>query len=312
MLLRILPLFAVIALGAVAGAVRLFPSPVTAIGALNRFALYVAFPALVVAGLAADSLVLPQSAGFYLVHVVALLAQVVCAVALVAKVPALRRERGPVAMAAMFGNVAYLGIPFCVAVLGTAATGLAAMSAGIHILLSMTVGPVLLLAGGGGNVWGNLRAVLPRIVVQPLVWSPFLGLSLWLLGDGSRRFVTSLLSPVGNAAGPVALFMIGLYLYVNRGQFLEAGGAVLGICVLKLACFPSLTWLVVLLVGWAVPLAELECQLVVLMAGMPVAVTTFALAEEFRTGRKVISTAVVATTTMALLTLPLLASWIAS
>jgi len=48
----------------------------------------------------------------------------------------------------------------------------------------------------------------------------------------------------------------------------------------------------------------------ILQGGMPVAVTTFSLAEEYRTGRELLACAVVVSTVLSLVSLPLLAAWV--
>jgi predicted permease len=300
-------LLRVLALGFSAGALRWFPSPPAAIAALNRFALMLAFPALIVSGLASDSLALPAGPGFYLVHGLAASGQVLAALALTRVHEALRRGRGAIAMAALFGNIAYLGIPFATAVLGPRASGLASLAAALHIVIAMTIGPLLLLrhSGAGPRPLGSILATVAR---QPLVWAPLVGLALRAAPLAPRSLLVDLITPLGASAGPVALFMLGLYLHANRGRLRRVGAEVAATCLLKLLVYPALALVSAAVLAAFAPLLPLERQVVVLVAAMPVAITTFSLAEEFGTGREVVASSIVASTLLALVTLPVLAA----
>ena len=60
-------------LGVICGALRLFADPEAAIGALNRYALYLAFPALIVAGLTDRSFREPDQPWLFAIPLVAML-----------------------------------------------------------------------------------------------------------------------------------------------------------------------------------------------------------------------------------------------
>lgn len=309
MLARILPLFAVIGLGALCAGLRVFPSTERAIEVLNRFALYVGFPLLIVSGLASDALVLPAGPGFYALHLVG--AAGILGAAVLATLPSrqLREERGAVALGALLGNIAYLGIPFCRSALGEGAAGLASLSASIHIAIAMALGPFLLLRWSRATGRASLGETLRRVASQPLVWSPLAGLALRATPDTLRRAVLTVADPMGRAAGVVALFLLGLYLFTQRGRLLAAGTGALATTALKLGVFPALVLGAIAATASLWPLGGLERSVLVLQAGMPVAITTFALAEEYRTGRELLSCAIVLSTLLSLVTLPLLAAW---
>lgn len=309
MLERILPLFALIGLGALCAGVRLFPSTERAIEVLNRFALYVGFPLLIVAGLASDALVLPDGPGYYVLHGVGAVAMLALVVLITAGARALRDERGAITLGALFGNIAYLGIPFCRSALGEGAAGLAALSAAIHIALAMGVGPFLLLRWNRGAGSASLKTILGQLARQPLVWSPLVGLLVRATPGDIRRGILTVADPMGRAAGPVALFMLGLYLYAQRRRLLGAGLGAIALSTLKLAVYPALMVGLALVTASVWPLAPLERAVLILQAGMPVAITTFALAEEYGTGRELLAGAIVLSTLVSLVTLPLLAAW---
>jgi predicted permease len=306
-LLPVVPLFAIIALGALCGHLRLFPNPRAAIEVLNRFALYVAFPLLVISSLSNTEVPMAGGAGFFVAMALAAAAQLAIVVVAGRVAGPLRAKKGPLALGAIFGNFAYLGMPFCISVLGEEATGLAALAVAFHILLAMCLGPVLLLQGSEQR-WSG-REIFKKVAIQPLVWAPFIGLVLRLAPSEVLAPFAMVAEPVGAAAGPVALFLIGLYLHVNRAELRRPDLPLVALSSLKLVVYPAVAWLSVLVVGPWLGLGHTEAAVVVLMAAMPIAVTTFALAEEFETGRALLARGIVATTVLSLVTLPLLASY---
>lgn len=116
--------------------------------------------------------------------------------------------------------------------------------------------------------------------------------------------------PLGRAAGLVALFMVGLYVFDNRSRLLHTGVGALTATALKLGAYPAIMVGVVLLTAPLCKLSDTERAVLILQCAMPVAITTFALAEEYRTGRELLASAIVFSTLASLVTLPLLALWI--
>ena len=310
MLARVVPLFAIIALGSLCAGLRVFPDIKAAIGVLNRFALYVGFPLLVVSGLIADDLVLPEGPGFYTVHVVSAAIMVIGMIALTRARP-IRRDAGALTMGSIFGNIAYLGIPFCGAAYGAAAIGVASLSAALHIAIGMVVGPILLASmGSSGKV--DSRKIAKQVASQPLVWSPVIGALLRMAPESVQDAVDTLAAPVGAAAGPVALFMLGLYLWLERRHLAKLDLSTTALTVAKLALYPLVAWgMLEAAKTLGQSFTSMEERVVITVAAMPVAITTFSIAEEFNKGQRVVARGIVLSTVIALATLPLLAGWLA-
>lgn len=301
--LRVLPLFALIGLGVLGGLFKLFKIPEDAIAVLNRYALFIGFPALIIASLADHNVALSGSFGFFAAQVVAFVAMLACLGLVTRASKATRDARGPLAMGAIFGNIAYLGIPFCISVLGAEAAGLGALSAAIHLTIGMCVGPFLLLRGGAtepGAIWKMWK----RVLLLPLVWAPFLGLLLRATPDLVRSPIVALCSPVGASAAPIALFMLGLYLHTHRRQLSRPDLPLMMLTLSKLLLYPAIAWGVLTLVQPFLHLTGAEASVVLFMAAMPMAVTTFSIAEEFGRGQALLSRGVMLTTALSILSLP--------
>ncbi len=291
--IAVLGLLLPLGFGVLAGWRRWFADPAVALDALNRFALTVAFPALVVVALASGELptgpaawlAVPVSVGLSLLPL--------------PLVHRLGARSGTVGLVLVFGNVAYLGLPVVEAVFGPSAMGTASLFVGLHIALSMTLGPWLLASGlrweGGDGLAGLLR--------QPLLWSPVVGLLLRALGPAGQS-AAAVLAPLGRAAGPVALFVLGLYLFGERRRVARVDAAT-WVHVLAKGVWAPLVSLGVMLAlrRWAGASDELV-RVAVVLAAMPPAVTTFSIARELGGDEARVAQAIVVGTLLAALTVP--------
>lgn len=299
MLVRALVLLLPPLLGFLAGATRLFGRPDLAVTHLNRYAMYFAFPALVFAGLADAHFALPTGPAFWLV-VPAALAVVLSGLGALGRGPA----RGSLALVASFGNVAYLGLPVVAQVLGTQALGTASLAVAIHITLSMSLGPWLLMRWGRAAGARRAEAPLRTLLGQPLLWAPVLGLAARSLPASLRTSTVEVVGPVGASAAPVALFLLGLYLHTHRRSLWRMDRSSWLHVATKLLAVPGVTLALTALggrLGWLTPL---EAQVLLLLAAMPAAITTFAIAQELEIGVARVTQTIVASSLLCVVTVP--------
>ncbi|MCO4747515.1 MAG: AEC family transporter [Proteobacteria bacterium] len=293
-------------LGILAGAARLFPEPDAAIGALNRFVLYLAFPTLIVVGMVDRDFTVPTNPAFYVVIPAIALAMV--ALIAIAR-PWLRGKAGAIVLTTLFGNTAYVGLPVVEGVLGPEALGVGALAVAIHVTTSMIVGPALLLTWSeNGDGSGALRRALQKVVRQPLAWAPIVGFALRLAPPEVLGLGSSLFAPIGKTASPVGLFLIGLFIHTH-GRALSFDALLPVQIMAKLLALPAVTAAVVLGCQQLEWLTTTEGAVLILLSAMPTAISTFALAREFETDTEQVTVAVVATTLASALVIPLVAGW---
>lgn len=307
--LRILPIFAILFVGYAAGAVSLFSSTRNAINVLNRYSLYIAAPLLIFAGMVDPSLSLPLRPGFYLAHVFALALGLVF-VLLCMPVRALRPHAGTLALAIAYGNITFLGIPVLHRAFGEEALGLAALSSGIHTLLAMTIGPALFLLWNQRDSGDVLRGrdVLQRLVRQPMVWAPIIGLFARGLGEQAQGVLFDYSMVIAVSAGPTAIFMLGLYFWERRQTLRHLRMPAVVTVMLKLLVLPMVTFVVLLAMRPVFTLTPLESTVILCQSAMPTAITTYSLAEEFDNDRETVATAAILSAVVSLATLPLVMS----
>ncbi len=309
--LRLLPPCVAVLLGALAAGLPVFARRPGTIDALNGYVIYVAFPLLIITGTADPSQAIPGAPGFYLAHAALFAAMALLFAGLGAAVPRLRSELGAAALGALFGNIAYVGLPFVVQTLGPSSLGYVSVGVAVHVALAMTVGPTLLLRWQGGRP-RPLGLVLRRLALQPLVWAPLVGSLLRLAPEPALRHALPPFAPVAASAPPVALFMLGLYLRANSSSFRGLDLPALALTAGKLIAAPALALAIALPLLHAGYLTQLEARVFALLAAMPTAIAAFSLSQELALGQRTIARGIVLTTLLCLLSLPLIGALVLS
>lgn len=299
--LRLLQLAVPAVLGVVAGRFGLFTDPRRAVEVLNRYALTFGFPALVLRGVLSTSEV-PSSPVFWLIWPVAL-----AALLAVVRGLAPAADRGTLALVTSFGNVAYLGLPFSIVLLGPSIEGAASLAVSVHVALSVSVGPFLLERWSGGT-GTSLRTAAARVLSLPLFWAPVLGLLAHAGPASLRTAVVPWISPVASSAAPVALFVIGLYVFLERHRLTAVDRSLVWHVGMRQLTAPVVVAALALGASTLGLLSSRHAMLHVLLACMPVAITTFAIADRAGTGQDHVARAVVWSSLLAFGLLPLWAS----
>ncbi|MEJ0072172.1 MAG: AEC family transporter [Pseudomonadota bacterium] len=301
-----LPVFGIILAGYVVGRLRLLGAHGSEV--LNGFAFYVALPALLVVAMTrvpvADVLNGPFIAAYLGGTGLTYLIAVLVGRGLFPQPPVQRTMMG---LTAVFANTGYMGVPLFLAAFGGDRALPAIIGMVLMATVTMSAGIVLVeLAQARAQTrprsrLGLLRDLARALNTNPLVMAPVLGLAVSASGLALPRPIETFLSLLGGAAGPCALFALGLFLV---GKKLRANaGEVAWITVVKLIVQPAVTWLL------AVPLLGLEpfwAGSVVLLSGLPTAALVFTLAQRYGVYVDRASSATLASTVLSVLTIPVI------
>ena len=290
----VIPVFGLVACGYLAGRFGLVTPASSA--ALNQFVYAFALPAMLFVAVYRGSLDEILSGYFLLAVIVATVGTALVGFFLSHLKGATPAESTMRALNASFANTGYLGIPLVTvaygeraalpAALATVATNLVSFALAI-VCLEMFVNPRR----------GGVRRALRGVVMSPLIWP--IGLAIFLVGVGVRvplpveRFATLLAA----AAGPCALFAIGLF--VSQLSIREGAAASWQTTVLKLVLHPLL---MAALVFWLLPVDPLWAQIAVVCASLPLGATAFVLAQRYQLLEAETSTGAVISTAASLLT----------
>jgi predicted permease len=302
-----MPIFALIFTGYLCGRFGVLSPAAT--DSLNRFAIYLALPALM---FLAMSRITPGEA-----------AQVGFALAFAGGIAitfalgfALSRWRGHrvatasiEALDASYSNVGFMGIPLCLLVFGAdslpAAVIATLFTASVLFLAAITIIEIDLHRGVSS--WLTARKVGRALIRNPLLLAPLAGIAVGLSGLGLLDPVERFMSLLGGAASPCALVCIGLVLAQESVAASDAPS--IGMLVgLKLLVQPAVTALLVFYVfhvppAWSRP--------AVLLSALPIGSGPFTIAKLYGLRPGVTSGAILVSHVVSVVTVSVLVAFLA-
>ena len=292
---KLLAIFAVVALGWLAGRLRWLDAGVGAgsgdpARTLGNLAFHLFVPALLFrTTVRLDFAAMPwRSVAAYFVPVVALLLAVYvwqrsrgAGQRLGAAAPAVR------ALAASFGNSVQLGIPLAAALFGEAGLAIHIPLVSLHALLLLSLVTALAETDQARvprpgqprrSLGATMVATARNTVIHPVVLPVLAGLAWNATGLGLAPLVDETLALLGSAVVPLCLVLIGLSLacYGVKGHL---RGAV-GLSLIKLLAQPAL---VLVVAHWGFGLAGLPLAVLVMMAALPVGSNPLIFAQRYAT-----------------------------
>jgi malonate transporter and related proteins len=296
-----LPIFGIIALGW--AAIRARISGPNAIDALGAFAFHFALPALVFRLIASQ----PLDVSFNLIFYAGYLLSGGLIFALVLGLSRTLGSHtigiaGARATTATVGNVGFLGPPLVLAFFGERGAGPLAMAILAEVMVLLSLGAVIM--GGARDVGASIwTLVLRGTVLNPLVAAIVLGAAVAATGVALPMALDRFLGFLGGAAAPTALFAVGGSLAVQRVNRATAFVAT-GITAGKLAAYPVLVWYVLARMLQAEPF---WVQSGVLLAALPSAGTNYVVAQRYGTDSGQVSAAIVLSTLVSAVSVPIVA-----
>jgi predicted permease len=293
----VIPVFGLVACGYLAGRFNLVTQASST--ALNQFVYAFALPAMLFVAVYRGSLDEILSGYFLLAVIAATVGTALVGFFLSHLQGAQPAESTMRALNASFANTGYLGIPLVTVAYGERAALPAALATVATNFVSFALAIVCLELFVNPRR-GGVRRALRGVVMSPLIWP--IGLAILFVGVGFRvplpveRFATLLAA----AAGPCALFAIGLF--VSQLSIREGAAASWQTTVLKLVLHPLL---MAALVFWLLPVDPLWAQIAVVCASLPLGATAFVLAQRYQLLEAETSTGAVISTAASLLSVSL-------
>ena len=180
-------------------------------------------------------------------------------------------------LSTIFGSLAFFGIPFVtfafpseqsehLATLAAASIGIVAIAISIMVLELYRLSESSKLEG--------LRHVATRLSRNPLIISITAGILVSIVGVEIPSPISTSLHMLGGTTSAVAVFMLGAFLYGKKYTSLAKAS---GLSLLRIVFLPTLALLTLLLFD----LPTMSRSVVVLMHGMPVAVSLSVLSERY-------------------------------
>jgi len=199
----------------------------------------------------------------------------------------------------IFGNVAYFGIPFLTFAFPDIHTQqLSVLIASSIIVASMFTTIILLELYKIKNISfiSTFIKILIKLSRNPLIISILIGILLSVLKINIPPVIKKPMQMLGNSTTIIAFFMLGVFLFGKKYENLFLA---FKLSLLKTFFMPLLT---ILFIG-TLYLGEPQRTMVILMQGMPVAISFFVLSEIYSFYRKLVSSIILISTLGAIISL---------
>jgi hypothetical protein len=273
------------------------------INVLNGFAYYLALPALIITSF--------WGVDFFEGDYLKLIASSAAAITIFALFVFIllnflklhNKTKASIFLAAIVGNTVYMGFPVIELSLGK--SSISAGSGVIYLILPLLISIFAVTYWLGKET--SLKSQILDFIKNPLVISFVIAICLSFIKIDGMIFSglrTSLLM-LGATASPLALFVLGSFLY---GKFLKRDiGLVLFSSFLKLVIFP-----LAMFGAYSVIIARFFNNTIdlnsfdpaIILASMPVAVTTFLIAQKFNLDKDLVANSIIISTITSFFILP--------
>jgi predicted permease len=293
----VLPVFGLIACGYLAGRFGIVTQASS--HALNQFVYAFALPAMLFVAVYRGSLDEILSGYFLLAVVAATLLTAVAGFVVSNFSGATPAESTMRALNASFANTGYLGIPLVTVAYGERAALPAALATVATNIVSFALAIVCLELFVNPRR-GGVRRALGGGVRSPLIWPIALAVVLVALGVKIPLPVERFAGLLAAAAGPCALFAIGLF--VSQLSIRAGVAASWQSSVLKLVLHPLL---MALLAFSLLPVDPFWAKIAVVCAALPLGATAFVLAQRYQLLEAETSTGAVISTVASVITVSL-------
>ena len=211
-------------------------------------------------------------------------------------------EQSMFGMVSIFGNTGYMGIPLCIVAFGDAGALPAIVATVFQTIVMIPLYAVLIEADIRGErgltaAWGVTRS----LARNPLMISSLAGIAWSFTGMPLPASVETFCSILAPAAGPSALFSIGLFM-VGKPLF-YGFPEISALSVFKLLIHPVITWI---FFAYVVEVEPLWRAVGILMAALPAGALCFVVAQNYNVYVQRTSAAILFSTLLAVLTLSIL------
>ena len=215
-----------------------------------------------------------------------------------------------------FGNIAYLGIPVLAQIYGPKILPDASLIIGVHLFWLFTVGLGFLdytVTSRQSWIGKLLRKKKKQDIIKhigldliknPLLVAVILGLLVAIIDINIPRILKTSLDMLAGSVTPIVLVVIGLFIGKSKIGKIEEWRLAITFTVITLFISPGAFYLALKI--FATDLDKYIPSMI--MVAMPLAITPFALADKFGLDKQFIARAIVLSTTLSIITIPLWAS----
>ncbi|HYQ56431.1 MAG TPA: AEC family transporter [Draconibacterium sp.] len=272
---------------------------------LNKYALYIGFPALVVASLmhlevgqqSFSQLIIFNSAYIIICLTLAF------PVGKIFHFPL--KTRRTLFLILPFGNIAYLGIPVLQNALGEAILPVAAIISAIFVFWLLTLALIVIEISGEEKL--QIKTLFLNLIKNPLLLSVFVGLILVVFRIKLPEFVSDTIQLFADSVTAVVLFSLGIFLGMQKIGKLSEWYTVFGFVVLTMIVLPLAYYQALRFTNFSPSFLNAS----VIDAAMPLGVTPYAISLQYQLDTKLAARIVVLGTFLSIFIIPLWMVWLA-
>lgn len=298
----VLPLFLVILTGIIFS--RTKAASQNWVDILNKYALYIGFPALVVASLMKLELSGQSYSKLIIVNSVYIVVCMLLAfpVARLFRLPT--RLRSSLFLIFSFGNVAYLGIPVLNNAYGDEILPVAAILAAVYVFWLLTLGIILIEVNGENRL--NGKKLFLSLIQNPLLLSVFVGLIIVVFQIKLPEVAEKTILLFSNSVTAVVLFSLGIFLGLHKIGHAKDW--------LKALLFSIVTMLVLPFVFYEMAkttgMDSMQFKATILDSAMPLGLTPYVLSVQYKLESSLVARIVVLATLLSIIIIPLWLVWL--
>lgn len=293
----VLPLFLIIIAGFLFSKTR--AASVYWIDVLNKFALWIGFPALVIHSLTKLDLAGSDVSDLVLYNSAFIVGCILLAYPFSALFGLTNLQRRTLFLIFAFGNVAYLGIPVLQAAIGDDILPVAAILSAVYLFWLLTLGLILVEVHGEGKM--ETSTLIVSLLKNPLLLSVIIGIAIAAFHIPLPEAIGKTISMFAGSVTAVVLFSLGIFLgYQKRGDSKE-WGVTAAFVVLTMIIFPAAFWFILRRTG--LPAAYMHAS--ILDAAMPLGLTPYALSQQYHLDTPFAARLVVLATISSMVILPM-------
>lgn len=266
---------------------------------LNQFAYYISLPALIITSLWSVDFLSGESWDFVFVSLVTIILFSLLIFIGLSFSGLSHGKKTAIFLGATVGNTVYMGFPLIELGFGRENLVDGALISIIYLVIPILISIFII------KYWQDrshkISGQLKDFFKNPLVVSVFAGfiLSFLKIEVSFIEAVKKSLLLLGSTASPVALFALGGFLY---GKFLKKDlASVFAISLLKTIVFP-----LTVVAALAYLFKSDNPGVFTLLASMPVAVTTFVIAEKFNFGKELIGNSILISIIISFFAIPII------
>ena len=199
--------------------------------------------------------------------------------------------------ACTFSNAGYMGIPLIQALYGTEGTFYASAFLTMFNVILWTVGCVMV------NDKVKPKEIVKSIISTPVLYGVALGLIIYLCQIPVPNFIVQPVASIGNMNTPISMLIIGMIIAGSNMKFIVTNKDIWFTIALRMFLIPAIS----VALFWMLGFSGMTAKVVLIQAACPTAAITSVFAIRYGHDENIAAGAVVLTTLVSIITLPLLA-----